>query len=287
VVADHDGAGGEISQALVATMQQHRERRGQEQGGVFTRPDQVAEGRRSQRDRAPRIHHHPNSQQDLARRAAAVQALEQDIVREQREAQQEVDQRAGPPSQRGLESQLVGRDLERHEEQREQEEVCHRRGRPRAQPRQLEPDLHVLRSFHPMLLTQIGRAGRDRDSRGRSHVLILSLSPEGASVDADLRPMGVGEILDGALTIYRRHFITFLALGVIVLWLPVVLTIYAQLSGPQQHPLILLLAAIMQYFAGLLLTAGVIRVISDFYLGREASLTQALGSARKKSGRCS
>src|SRR3989441_1154037 len=30
---------------------------------------------------------------------------------------------------------------------------------------------------------------------------------------ADLRPMGVGEILDGALTIYRRHFITFVALA--------------------------------------------------------------------------
>jgi len=99
---------------------------------------------------------------------------------------------------------------------------------------------------------------------------------------ADLRPMGVGEILDGALTIYRRHFITFVALGVIVLGLPVVLTIYAQLSGPQQHPVILFLAAVMQYFAGLLLTAGVIRVISDFYLGREASLAQALALGAQK-----
>jgi len=94
--------------------------------------------------------------------------------------------------------------------------------------------------------------------------------------------MGVGEILDGALTIYRRHFITFVALGVIVLGLPVVLTIYAQLSGPQQHPVILFLAAVMQYFAGLLLTAGVIRVISDFYLGREASLAQALALGAQK-----
>jgi len=99
---------------------------------------------------------------------------------------------------------------------------------------------------------------------------------------ADLRPMGVGEILDGAFTIYRRHFITFLALGVIVLWLPVVLTIYAQLAGPEQHPFILILAAILQYFAGLLLTAGVIRVISDFYLGREARLTQALSLGAQK-----
>ena len=99
---------------------------------------------------------------------------------------------------------------------------------------------------------------------------------------ADLRPMGVGEILDGALTIYRRHFITFLALGVIVLWLPVVLSIYAQLSGPQGHTGILFLAAILQYFAGLLLTAGVIRVISDFYLGRESGLTQALALGVQK-----
>lgn len=99
---------------------------------------------------------------------------------------------------------------------------------------------------------------------------------------ADLRPMGVGEILDGALTIYRRHFITFVALGVIALGLPVVLTIYAQLSGPQQHPLLIFLAALMQYLAGLLLTAGVIRVISDFYLGREASLAQALALGAQK-----
>jgi hypothetical protein len=94
--------------------------------------------------------------------------------------------------------------------------------------------------------------------------------------------MGVGEILDGALTIYRRHFITFVALGVIALGLPVVLTIYAQLSGPQQHPLLIFLAALMQYLAGLLLTAGVIRVISDFYLGREASLAQALALGAQK-----
>src|SRR2546426_927734 len=99
---------------------------------------------------------------------------------------------------------------------------------------------------------------------------------------ADLRPMGVGEILDGALTIYRRHFIPFVAPGVLVWGLPSALTISAQLSGPQQPPVILSLAALMQSFAGLLLTAGVIRVISDFYLGREASLAQALALGAQK-----
>src|SRR3989442_15575658 len=92
---------------------------------------------------------------------------------------------------------------------------------------------------------------------------------------ADLRPMGVGEILDGALTIYRRHFITFLALGIIVLWLPVVLSIYAQLSGPQGHTGILFLAAILQYFAGLLLTAGGHPRVSRAFPGRRARPPQA------------
>lgn len=93
---------------------------------------------------------------------------------------------------------------------------------------------------------------------------------------ADLRPMGVGEVLDGALTIYRRHFTTFLVLGIIALWLPVALSIYVQLSGPQQHIGLALVSGLLQYFAGLLLTAGVIRVISDFYLGRASSVGEAL-----------
>ena len=99
---------------------------------------------------------------------------------------------------------------------------------------------------------------------------------------ADLRPMGVGEVLDGALTIYRRHFMTFLALGIISLWLPVALSIYVQLSGPQQHIGLALCSGLLQYFAGLLLTAGVIRVISDFYLGRASSVGEALALGLQK-----
>src|SRR2546430_4033160 len=45
----------------------------------------------------------------------------------------------------------------------------------------------MLRRFHAVLLTQIRRAGRDGDSRGRSHVLILSLSPRSEEHTSELQ----------------------------------------------------------------------------------------------------
>jgi hypothetical protein len=93
----------------------------------------------------------------------------------------------------------------------------------------------------------------------------------------DLKPMELGEILDGALTIFRRHFGLFVRLGVAALWLPVALTIYIQLAGGREQHLILTIGvALIQYFAGLFLTASTIRVISDSYLGREPLLGDAL-----------
>jgi hypothetical protein len=93
----------------------------------------------------------------------------------------------------------------------------------------------------------------------------------------DLRPMEMGEILDGALTIYRRHFGLFVRLGVTALFAPVLLTVYIEFSGGQaQHLGLWFLTSVIQYFATLLLTAGAIRVISDSYLGREPQLADAL-----------
>lgn len=100
---------------------------------------------------------------------------------------------------------------------------------------------------------------------------------------ADLRPMDLGEILDGALTIFRRHFALFVKLGIAALWLPVALTVYIQLAGGrQQHIVLTILAVGIQYFAGLFLTAGAIRVISDSYLGRPAQLGDALALGASK-----
>lgn len=107
---------------------------------------------------------------------------------------------------------------------------------------------------------------------------------------ADLPPieqMEFGEILDGALSLFRRHFPLFLKLSLTVLWLPVVLALYwrvrffgTQTTTPEETvavlqeqlvPLLLwsALLGIFYMCAMLLLTAGSIKIISDSYLGRE------------------
>ena len=91
----------------------------------------------------------------------------------------------------------------------------------------------------------------------------------------ELKPMDVGEILDGAMTLYRRHFTILLRFAVIALWFPVSLNIYLEMSGgPQQHFGLYFLTLLFQYFGGLFLTAGAIIIISDSYLGKETTLGQ-------------
>lgn len=113
---------------------------------------------------------------------------------------------------------------------------------------------------------------------------------------ADLRPMEFGEILDGALSLFRRHFGLFLKLSLAVMWLPIALLVFwlvrffglasspdnaAALAGMLESeivPLMLWLLALGLVYgaAMLLLTAGSIRIISDSYLGREPQFGEAL-----------
>ena len=99
----------------------------------------------------------------------------------------------------------------------------------------------------------------------------------------DLRPMDFGEILDGSLMIYRRHFGLFLKLAVTALSVPLVLVVYFGLRALidlQQNPVralvYLLPIGLVYYVASLVLTTGTIRIISDSYLGREPQLRDAL-----------
>lgn len=94
----------------------------------------------------------------------------------------------------------------------------------------------------------------------------------------ELKPMDMGEILDGGMTIYRRHFGLLLRFAVIALWLPLSLNIYVEMSGgPQQHIGLYFLFYFTQYFGGLFLTAGAVAIISDSYLGKRTTLGQAMG----------
>lgn len=113
---------------------------------------------------------------------------------------------------------------------------------------------------------------------------------------ADLRPMEFGEILDGALSLFRRHFGLFLKLSLATMWLPIALLVFwlvrffglasspdnaAALAGMLQSEFVplflwLLVLGLVYGAAMLLLTAGSIRIISDSYLGREPQFGEAL-----------
>jgi hypothetical protein len=118
---------------------------------------------------------------------------------------------------------------------------------------------------------------------------------------ADLRPMEFGEILDGALSLFRRHFGLFFKLSLAVMWLPLAVSLYWRLrffnfqgaQAPDQTlaaiqndllPIMLwgLVLFVVYECALLLLTAGSIRVISDSYLGRAPLFAEALAFGARK-----
>lgn len=114
---------------------------------------------------------------------------------------------------------------------------------------------------------------------------------------ADLRPMDAGEILDGALNLYRRHFRLFFAIGASCLVVPMAVLMYFQvrvgtLEPTQQLAVMQANAASFGFAAligGLLYAAGMqalvgasIHVISSSLLGRTPRYGDALrlGMAR-------
>ncbi|HYK11913.1 MAG TPA: hypothetical protein VEV39_14040 [Gemmatimonadales bacterium] len=110
----------------------------------------------------------------------------------------------------------------------------------------------------------------------------------------EIRPLDAGEVLDGALTLYRRNFGLFVRLAIATLWLPIAGLIYFQvrMQGIQPDQMAALMQGhiaaffgymilfIVVYFVGfLLLTAGSIQVISASYLGKTTSLGECLSLA--------
>lgn len=105
---------------------------------------------------------------------------------------------------------------------------------------------------------------------------------------AELRPLTFGEILDGALTLYRRHFGLFLQLSIAVLAIPVALYGYfllpligeqlmmAMMVDKVGTGLRLAVFGAVLYLGSLILTAATVRVVSESYLGRAPTFGAAL-----------
>jgi hypothetical protein len=108
--------------------------------------------------------------------------------------------------------------------------------------------------------------------------------------------MEFGEILDGGLQVFRRHFGLFLKLSLAVMWLPLAFSVYWRArflglegTGNPEQTMSMIQSELIPFFlwglvwgvfygAGMLvLTAGSIRIISDSYLGREPQFGDALG----------
>src|SRR2546425_2306480 len=87
----------------------------------------------------------------------------------------------------------------------------------------------------------------DPDPTGASIMQVPSYPPGGAMTTYQLRPLTLGEILDGAFSVYRRHFPTFLSVAAVCITPGAALRVYATLGGgPLLHPWATLLAAIVQ-----------------------------------------
>src|SRR3989454_9595539 len=156
----------------------------------------------------------------------------------------------------------------------------------------LFPYTTLFRSMLGCLDAELLPQGRRRlrpVSRGRVHVPILSPPRYRSEWQmADIRPMNFGEILDGALMIYRRHFGLFLKLALVALSVPVVLFVYVglrafgelralgDLTNALRTLLNLVPVVIVYYAPTLALPAGTIRLISASYLGRDHRLHDPL-----------
>jgi len=101
----------------------------------------------------------------------------------------------------------------------------------------------------------------------------------------ELRPMSTGEILDGALGIYRARFAVLVSIAVVTQGLPTVLNAYTEVSGGVLlRPGYWFLAMVLGVLGGLLAAGSTVWVISEAYLGREASVGDALSYALSRAG---
>ncbi len=93
----------------------------------------------------------------------------------------------------------------------------------------------------------------------------------------ELRALSIGEILDGALAVYRRHFAVLAGIAAVCTGVPAILNSYMSMGGVETASLIVLLLWLVLYGVGSLIAAGAtIHAISRAYLGANPAMVESL-----------
>jgi len=103
--------------------------------------------------------------------------------------------------------------------------------------------------------------------------------------DYQLRPLSIGEILDGALVLLRRHFTLVLGIAVVCEGIPTAMDVYIDLTGGgSQNPGLNLLDRLLTLVGSVLVTGATVRVVSEAYLGRTPLFGDAMRFAGSRFG---
>jgi uncharacterized membrane protein len=101
-----------------------------------------------------------------------------------------------------------------------------------------------------------------------------------------LRPLTVGEILDVSFSLYRRHFGSLATIALLCGGVPLVLRLFLETNGGMSANLALALVyAITTVVLSFIATAATLFVVSESYLGRPITASEALGRATPYIGR--
>src|SRR6266481_658537 len=104
--------------------------------------------------------------------------------------------------------------------------------------------------------------------------------------DYQLRPLSIGEILDGALILLRRHFALVLGIAVVCEGIPTAMDVLHRYltGGASQNPGLSLLDRVLTLVGSVLVTGATVRVVSEAYLGRTPLFGDAMRFAGSKFG---
>jgi hypothetical protein len=97
-----------------------------------------------------------------------------------------------------------------------------------------------------------------------------------------LRPLGVGEIIDHSLAIYRRQFGALVTITLSANALPLLLMVYLMTSGGiLERPLLYVGILLLSIVLGALATAATVFLVSETYLGNSITGGQAINRATR------